>query len=115
MMKDTRPKFTPGPWYATDLGQIVARNLNHGYPVCIASVNWYDEEGYEAGRKHQKADSALIATAPELYAKLLEVNAHLMYYFGTRVSDSGLNNFELNMYHLEDEIEHLLAKARGED
>ena len=63
--ENIQPKFTPGPWYCTDLGQIGKTGYKK-HPICLASFHWAavgnDEE--------MMANAKLATAAPEMYEVL---------------------------------------------
>lgn len=87
------PKFTPGTW-----------SLNHeSYGVHIEpSIAWIGFGTAHTETEH-KANAALIAAAPEMYAKLKEL-ADVLRFGGMRCTNRTMAQ----------EIEEILKKARGE-
>ena len=88
-----KPKFTPGPWRFTPPGPADSK----GYGVCAL---WG-----EPGSVEQIANNYLISAAPDMYKLLEEVKNHISWQESDNVCKSGL---------VED-IDKLLAKARGEE
>lgn len=91
----TAPKFSPWPW------RFEMNGLSHA--SVISQVGWLVCENV----LHPNAN--LIATAPEMYAKL----AHLSGWMDA-VEGMSRNNLEHLALEERSEIEALLAKARGE-
>lgn len=86
-----RPDFTMGPWTPTKTKGGKGKVVNHnGFSVATMMAGTY---------KQQEADAALIAQAPAMFAKLVEVSAAL------RAIGVGI---------LADDIDSLTAKALGE-
>lgn len=90
-------KFTKGPWYVPTKEQHrycagkICKLCDDDFPVVVADVNTYFTEA--------KANAALIACAPEMYEVLEKLSMQLT---------------EINAHKAVDQIERLLAKARGE-
>ena len=88
----SEPKFTPGPWINCDGETIETKKAR----ICIiAPLNLTQEES--------DANAALIAAAPEMYAKLKEL-ADVLRFGGMRCTNRTMAQ----------EIEEILKKARGE-
>lgn len=95
----TEPKFTPGSWkYANYTDFLEIQNADPVNPKEIAYIDdWTDEQ--EAA-----ANAALIAAAPEMYARLERLV----------LSDEESRGEVLLKPWISEEIKSLLAKARGE-
>ena len=88
----SEPKFTRGPWNNCDGETIETKKAR----ICIiAPLNLTQEES--------DANAALIAAAPEMYAKLKEL-ADVLRFGGMRCTNRTMAQ----------EIEEILKKARGE-
>lgn len=85
-MKDSEPKFTPGPWHIEDMWHILDKS---GYMIASTSQRQDEEE---------TANAQLIAAAPDMYALLEEIASYE----------------ELHVNTFVPAIRELLAKARGE-
>lgn len=85
-------KFTPGPWVAVN-------SLNNNTTRVKAKNFGFVAEIIEFG-KETDANAHLISAAPEMYALIKKIDAHL-------VRPDKLGD-------LIDEAERVLAKARGE-
>jgi hypothetical protein len=85
-MKDSEPKFTPGPWHIEDMWHILDKS---GYMIASTSQRQDEEEA---------ANAALIAAAPDMYALLEDIASYE----------------ELHVNIFISAIQELLAKARGE-
>ena len=102
-------KFTPGPWVVypeTDGTEICAVNYTPGLPIrqIIArpdrGANWI-------------SNARLIAAAPDMYKELEEaLNVFRFYQF--HHASKGHSEKEQNNKQYADNIEKVLAKARGE-
>lgn len=98
-----KPKFTPGPWSISGVGPkgskrlIYAPNCTTVYPVATVELDHLDR----FGSGDTDATAALIAAAPDMYRafeQLLEAHYSGEPYAGPSI----------------DQIEKILAKARGE-
>ena len=112
------PKFTPGPWYpphlstATDSDKCRCRSIvDEGYAGGIATIHlWNGIESIRAGgndappEEEARANGFLIATSPELYARLKISNAMLR----TLVPK------DISVREMTARNDEVLAKARGE-
>ena len=94
-MNEQKEKFTPGPWYCTDMGQIGKKGEKRLF--CLASFHW---EG--VGEKEMMANAKLATAAPEMYEMLEGVLRYM------QVSPLSRNPI------IEGQIADLLARARGE-
>lgn len=95
-------KFTPGPWWID--GQYVLTNLDgdEDNSEWIAKV----ERFADPYKDEEEANNALIAAAPELYAALEKITAHMLVQFPWALSEP-LNS-------IMKASNAALAKARGE-
>ena len=94
-------KFTPGPWEAQGL-YIMFTNADTKQFDWVAKVERFADK-----YKHEEAaNAALIAAAPELYAALEKITAHMLVQFPWALSDP-LNS-------IMKQSKAALAKARGE-
>lgn len=107
MTTDDKPKFTPGPWEVRDktYGEHRLISVVSDSPMVIIAdmPKRYDKLGDEWEKAFNidevAANAALIAQAPEMYARLEQV----------------AEDFEaLGMLCNRDKVLELLAKARGE-
>ena len=89
-------KFTCGPWFAADASRKGGKPL-----VCTINTKNCVVSDFDVATD-AKFDAALIAAAPEMYAKLNEISDGLL-------EAGGFGNCALAK-----EIEALLSKARGE-
>jgi hypothetical protein len=92
-------KFTQGEWVSTEIGvcvRIESNDQSDGMLTPVARMEKYDFPS------EHKANAALIAAAPEMYAMLNEISDGLL-------EAGGFGNCKLAK-----EIESLLEKARGE-
>ena len=96
-MNDKKEKFTPGPWFCTDMGQIGKKGEKRLF--CLASFHW---EG--VGEKEMMANTKLATAAPEMYDLLKRIKGMLQFCELEDKIDADT----------EHEIGALLAKARGE-
>lgn len=108
-MGETR--FTPGPWRREQDTTLVWGECNAddmstfgmGFPVAAAQGTGDRRWGRHLGEDEQAANATLIAAAPELYAALEAIAAHL-----ERIGDSRKDAPFI------DAANAALAKARGE-
>ena len=94
-MNERKERFTTGPWqYANYTDFLEIQNTDPVNPKEIAYIDgWTDEQ-------EAKANAALIAAAPEMYARLEQV----------------AEDFEaLGLTSNRDSVLRLLAKCRGEN
>jgi hypothetical protein len=91
MTTDDESKFTPGPWHCGDFyDDYAVRGAKCNRVIARPNCNFEDA----------KANAALIAAAPEMYARLEQV----------------AEDFEaLGLTSNRDSVLRLLAKARGEN
>jgi hypothetical protein len=86
----TRPKFTVGPWKATKTKGGKGKVETHdGFSVATLMAGTFRQQEY---------DAALIAAAPKMFAKLVQISSDL---------HAGGSN-------LVDDIDALIAEALGE-
>jgi hypothetical protein len=88
----SNPQFTSGPWHVSEKQPTVVGNKEKA--VCKCELDW------NLGANERKANAALIAAAPEMYALLLDI-----------VTDYQCMP---NPAVMADKIEAVLKKARGE-
>ena len=86
------PQFTSGPWHVSKNQPTVVGTREKA--VCKCELDW------DLGARERKANAALIAAAPEMYALLLDI-----------VTDYQCMP---NPAVMADKIEAVLKKARGE-
>lgn len=112
-------KFTPGPWryeqegqkiWAKSVGGVRMEEANH----MIADIRgWGHLQYLSNGEKVQDANGFLIAAAPDMYKELEEaLNVFRFYQF--HHASKGHSEKEQNNKQYADNIEKVLAKARGE-
>lgn len=101
--EQTQPAFTPGPWTSNQgfLIQPGEENSYAGEPIADVFYRGYDLRKTKTNYSDKvlAANARLIACAPEMLAKLEEVQ--------TVFEDGG-------EYGLADEIANIIAKAKGE-
>jgi hypothetical protein len=94
-MSDT--KFTPGPWLYQPRGSLILDGSSGSSQVLISTV------AVNTRRNEGRYNAHLIAAAPSLYAKVVELEMYLLE--EDRDYGGSQDHFE---------TEALLAKARGE-
>lgn len=114
-----KEKFTPAPWewvkdrntdgyyglYNGDNPIVYPQRCNDG----DEGLAWFStDESYYGETALKEADAALIAAAPDMYSLLNTILDTQRKYYGDGMS------LHIAMIGLADQIEHLLAKARGE-
>jgi len=104
MSDERKERFTPGPWTVTGSRLSVAAGFVKFMAVGVCSFdNIQDEE-----RSELEANAALVATAPEMYALLSEID-------GLPVADvSGPMKDVLACVDFRGRVNAVLKKARGE-
>ena len=95
---DKEEKFTPGPWYCTDLGQL--GKITDKHPICLASFHWACVKNDE----EMIANARLCSFAPEMYDLLKRVQGMLQF---CELEDK----IDVDTEH---KISAILAKVRGE-
>ncbi len=103
-------KFTPGPWYASDLFvDSVGGNGRPSLEICDLHNSLFGKE--------VPANAHLIAAAPELYEALEETLAVIEDYLSWSEDARVMGEMEINAFQSDGRIEVVraaLAKARGE-
>jgi hypothetical protein len=89
------PQFTSGPWHVSENQPTVVGNKEKA--VCKCELDW------DLGANERKANAALIAAAPEMYAML------------ERILDFKTGGPFISTNPSVTELAHLLMKARGEE
>jgi len=113
---DVSAAFTPGPWHALDIGEIVPSD-GDGYPLDDTRICFMATPGEagEVGQQRIDANARLIAAAPELYEALERLVARTLDYVG--VTDGTFDQAlecDAEMRAVSEEGLRILAKARGE-
>lgn len=111
-MSERKERFTPGPWYISDYETrqrmaILDRQIEHYDPRhTIATVC--------RARGHETANAALMAKAPDMYEELEKVASFLRNAAKWIESQHGVIAIGATMQYAAENIDKLLANARGE-
>ena len=93
------PQFTSGPWHVSENQPTVVGNKEKA--VCKCEIDW------DLGAKERKANAALIAAAPEMYAMLEQLVEAVK-------TLNAISLIKIKDKLIEDAV-NIIKKARGEE